>query len=251
MGTRLSGWLLAGLTILVASSAHAADVRRLVIVSAIGDTITIVTDHPETGTHVDRNGKQVVRLPGASFDKLAVATVAEAVQRVPSPAAPELVAFIAKASPEPTQWLRDGRMEPGGPLQSDLAASGASHLLLVTPLRAPAMLRARGSSLGSGLLEGIGFYIDRNSSMQDGGTGQQSQGFLAPFVYLRLSFIDLASGAVLREQAVKASQVVATGNNPAAVDPWAAIDARRKVEMLQRFIRDDLAQAVPAVLAAP
>jgi hypothetical protein len=98
-------------------------------------------------------------------------------------------------------------------LGATVAQSKATHLLLFTKQRHEAMLRLRDGSVGSGRLEGLGFYVDRAMRLQNPDTGEYYLGFLSPFAYFRVSLIEAATGKPLGEESVYASDAHASTSN--------------------------------------
>lgn len=52
--------------------------RKYAVLSLIGDSLTVVTYRPSTGSHLDQNVQQTVVLPDAIFDQAALLAVDEA-----------------------------------------------------------------------------------------------------------------------------------------------------------------------------
>jgi len=128
----------------------------------------------------------------------------------------------------------------------DIAAgSKATHLVLVTKQRHEAMLPVSNGRVGSGWLEGLGFYIDCEQGMRNNVTGEGFTGFLAPFAYFRVSLIELATGKVLGEEAVYAS--LTTGRRSVS-HPWDALTPKQKVQVIEGMLRAEVARVIPIVL---
>ena len=95
----------------------------------------------------------------------------------------------------------------------------------------------------------MGFYIDSEQSVKDVTTREVSQGFLAPYAYLRLSLVDLSTGAVLAERNINASATVGTVGLKNSVNPWEALSPAEKIELLNQLLAKELAATLPLVLA--
>ena len=126
-------------------------------------------------------------------------------------------------------WFEGKKFTPTADLAAALAQTSATHLLLIQAQRSPSMLKARNASLGSGYLEGLGFYIDRELKMRRSDNGQVGVGFLAPYAYIKLQLINLASGETEREQVMTASGTISAAKNPRG---------RRSVERAGRGTKD-------------
>jgi hypothetical protein len=231
--------------------ATAADMRKLAIVSVMGDRMTVVTHRPEVGSGIDQNQRQTILLNDASFDRIAVTSATEAIIKAIPQGAPEIVAISMPGEQDTLSWLAGNRFEPPADLRTSLAATGATHLLLVTRHRAASTLKARNASLGSGHLEGLGFYIDHQKRMKRSDTGEIGSGFLAPFAYFKVCMIDVAAGEIERERAITASTTYSAARNKEGVNPWDALSAAEKIAALNKLIRSEIGKIVPEMLRAP
>jgi hypothetical protein len=110
------------------------------------------------------------------------------------------------------------------------------------------MLKVRKGSVGSGHLEGIGFYVDRDARMRRSDTGEVGIGFLAPYAYIKVILVNLALGEVVREHMVTASNTISAARNKEGFDPWDALDSTQKVAAINRLVRAELNKVVPAML---
>jgi hypothetical protein len=127
-----------------------------------------------------------------------------------------------------------------------VAGAGATHLILVSKHRGEARLRMADGHVGGGTLEGLGFYLDHNVRMTNVRTGEQSRGYIAPFVYMRISLVELASGTVLREDSVVAS---APMSSQKADETWKMLSPDEKARILRGLVRRETARVLPLLLA--
>jgi hypothetical protein len=231
-----------------AFAASADYVSKLAVLSLVGDTLTVVNHRPEVGSQIDRNQHESVQLVDAGFDKFAIATVAEIVNRADSQSAMEVLALTFAGGQDPLNWFDGKKFEPPAELRSGLSGTGATHLLLITQLRATSNLKTAHASVGSGYLQGLGFYIDREKKLRRADTGERGVGFLAPYAYFKVFMIDLATGQIEGEQSVTASSTFSAARNADGVDPWDAIDPVQKVSAIRRLIRSGLIRVVPELL---
>jgi hypothetical protein len=130
--------------------------------------------------------------------------------------------------------------------------TGATRLLLLTKHRDEADLRATNDeNLGTGMLDGIGFYLDTVMPMTYTDTGESGRGFIAPFVYVRISLIDIATARLIAQKIVKSSKLHVAGRRREAIDPWDVLTPSEKVDTLRSMIEEEIARAVPALAATP
>jgi hypothetical protein len=234
-----------------AGCARAADDGRVVaILSLIGDGLTIVVRGATVGTSIERNAQSVIKVGTPALDRAALFAAEDAVKRSWPGARTAMLevkdpAVYAAQSHAIEEDGAVGRVLPAlGPV---LAGSGATHLVLFTKQSGEAMLQVRNARIGTGRLEGLGFYVDRATRLMDR-NGDEYVGFLAPFAYFRVSLVDVSTGKVLGEQKVYASQVTGTSY---LSHPWDNMTAQEKMNSLQQMVRQHAARAVPALLQAP
>ncbi len=252
----MRGWsmraAMAAIAVSAAAAVHAAPVQKVVIVSVFGDAFTVVTYKPATGSHIDRNEKQAVPVPDRSFDAYAATTgkalIAKHAPGIETVALnPDVAAGLSAATPE-----KDARVIFPEPLAKALADNGVSHVLLLTRARAEAALRLVSGHVGSGMLEGIGFYVDTRFRTKRTDTGESATGFLAPYAYIDGTLIDAATGAVERTaRATEGTVISASRGTAASTHPWETLDAKQKVAALHGHIRRAIEKIVTGVLPAP
>lgn len=245
--------LAVALLLLVPLAAAAQDSRKYAVLSLVGDKLLIVQREMSTGSRLDRNERTVVELPDNSIDRAVTLAVDEALRRASPGSQPVLLhsrrADLYEASYQ-SMDRRDGVARVYAAVKPIVEKSGATHLVLVTKHRHRAMLRLRDGHVGSGFLEGVGFYVDHGSMARSVDTNDAEAGFIAPFSYVLISVVDLKTGQIV-------SQHNALGSNAAAPRPWERnvgnawqrLDEQEKVARLTEVIREEIARAVPTVLA--
>lgn len=238
---------------LIASAIAGPDAgqRKYAVLSLIGDSLTVVTYRPSIGSQIDRNDHKTFALPDAIFDQAALLAVDEALRKVDPKASTTLLAPSSPTLRAEQGHLLDGqRFAPSEGLDGALKKDGATHLLLVTKHRADTNLQTGGSTVGSGKLEGLGYYIDRQLPMYRSDTGEQGVGFLAPYVYFKISLIDLATSTVLKQHTVTATTTLsaARARSKESFDPWDVLSPSQKIDTLRGMIRREIVNAVPALI---
>ncbi len=223
-------------------------VSRLVLLSLIGDVMTVDIYRPRVGTQIDKNRQTVVGLDNPAFDHAALLAASEAVrQQRPMAAMAMLAVPKADSAFDPNRLLADRSALADDPVLVALRGQGFDHLLAITKLRAPAHLRLYGQTVGSGQLQGLGFYIDPFLRLKNVDTGEFADGFIAPYAYFRLTLIDTNSGAVRGEEAVTASTVRTTAGTP-ALAIWDAMTPQAKADALRYFVDRSTREAVKRLL---
>jgi hypothetical protein len=243
--------LLATLLILLLigpTHAQSADTpyKKVAVTSLIGDVITVDIYRKRVGTMIDSNQQEKLPVPTPVFDELALKTASDAVTKaLPSASMATLSVAAAGSDLDPAQFLVDGRIAASHRLVVALRDAGFTHLLVITKQRALARLKFVSSSVGSGYLQGIGFYIDSSLNSIRVDTQEKAKGIIAPYVYIKLALVDLNSLQQTREQVIMDSTIRSAAGHKEAFDAWGALTAEEKVSLLQELIRENVSVATP------
>ena len=237
--------------VLLAAATAALAEPRYAVLSLLSDRLTIVTHDLATGSNIDRNRHVTLPLPGNLLDKNMVLDLDDALRANGAKTAPVLL-FTS----DPAIFARQAELldTSGGTaalldaVRPVLKGVDATHLVLATKYRHDARLQVVDGSVGTGTLEGLGFYIDRTYVPRRVGTIGATPGFLAAFTYFNLALIDLATGRVVREVPVFASES-RLGTEGESGNPWDSMTSRDKVAALARLLRNETPPAVAKLLA--
>lgn len=243
--------MLSAFLLLVASlcANAASDARHYAILSLVGDRLLVVTRELATGSRLDRNDRRFVPMPDNGLDKSMALAIDDAIHRVQPASATTLLApkdaslFAVTTSIDGPANLRE-ILEAVRPMTD---GTGATHLVLVTKQRHAAMLRLRDGMVGSGFLEGLGFYVDHGTFARSVDTNEAERGFIAPFTYVNVTLVELASGRVLSEERVIGSAPYTTpGFNIG--NAWLALTPQQKAERLAEVMKAESARVIPQLL---
>jgi hypothetical protein len=231
---------------------QAQPARRYAVMSLVADSITIIGQEPQTGTHIRKNTEDKMPLGNDGLDQLTMQAVLAALEK----AAPGVPAVAVRAG-SPQFYERQASFVDGtkanlpAEVLAALREAKVTHLVLVSKYRAEAKMQAASIVLGSGVVQGLGFYIDRYVRMRLAESGEQGVGFLAPYAYFQLSLIDLESLTVLRNERVTQSHVIGNNRGMKGAEPWDLLDAAAKMEALGGMLNSGVAGAIPKLIAAP
>jgi hypothetical protein len=241
--------LAACLLLAVSLGAHAQE-RRYAVLSLLSDQLTIITRDMATGSHIDRNHREVLAIPGNLLDRDMVATLDDALAGKAS--RPPVLLFTRDAKIFARQAeLLDASAGTAALLEAVrpvLANVDATHLVLAAKYRHDARLQIEDGYVGSGLLEGLGFYVDRSYEPRRMGNIGVAPGYLSAFAYFKLALIDLASGRIVKEVPVFASESRVGGDSETG-HPWDAMTPADKVAALERLMKAEAPRAVGLLLA--
>jgi hypothetical protein len=222
------------------------------VLSLIGDKLTFAQHVPGTEQSPDKDVRESVHVEDAVFEQTALKAIDEAVKRLSPGARPVLL------------FAQDGRLytaqeqilDEGGNslhmldyMRGLLMGQDVTHLILVSKLRQSARIQLARSLVGSGTLEGLGYYIELPPPPDPkSGKPADGVGFMGPFAYFKITLVDLATSTAVREERVVASNATVETQFKSGVDPWAALPSERKVQLLQGIIRAEVFRVVPRLL---
>ena len=247
------GLVSTGLAVLAGESAWAAaDVpaRKYLAISLLGDKVQMVSRQAKTGTHLDANLRESFELKGGVFDQAVLATLAAEFKDLePKSSFQALKLAPASVLGDPTQLLEGERFVSPAVLTPVLQQLQATHLILIRPHRGESRIKTQRERQGTGVLEGLGLFIDRETPVTDGINSDKYYGFLAPFTYFKVALIDLNSGKLERELIVMESEARISHRKEAAADPWEVMSNVEKVEFLRDMLKKEVKALLPALLA--
>lgn len=129
-----------------------------------------------------------------------------------------------------------------------LRQGGVTHLVLLTRHRAAARMDSDMGMLGSGTVEGVGFYLDREYQLRQRQRSEITTGYLAPFVYLKASLIDLKTLRVVNTQISTYGRVFTASGKAVGADPWMILSDAEKIQRLREMIQQQVTSAVTKLL---
>ncbi|MCV2351002.1 hypothetical protein [Paucibacter sp. Y2R2-4] len=226
--------------------------RKFVVISLLGDKLQVVSRQSKIGSHLDSNLRESFELNGGVFDQTALVTIDAQIKQI-EPKATVFALKLASADVlgDPANLLEGGRFVSPAVLEPVLKQLQASHLLLVRRHRGELIIKTLREKQGSGMLEGLGFFIDRETPVTDGQNSETYRGFLAPFTYFKVSLINLSSGKLERESIVTQSEARISHRKEAAADPWEVMSNVEKLEFLRQQLNLEVTALLPALLTEP
>lgn len=218
--------------------------RRIAVLSLIGDSLGIVEYRGQTESRVATRTEEVP-LPDPVMDKAALLAAGDSLAKRPGPVTVSYVLPTASLYSAGRDLLDGNRFVATPELDAALKARQASHLVLITKHRDDARLRLERHSTGSGKLEGIGYYVDRSFRVSRADNRATGIGFLAPYVYIRVSLVDLSTSSVVGDQAATHSTTYSAARAENSAHPWDVLTPGQKIDRLRSMIREAVLEAVP------
>ncbi len=217
-----------------------AAIRRLGIFSLLGDSVRIVARETQEALFKD------VGMDAAAFDVVGRTVLATQPQA-------ELRHFHAPSEVDVQDQLRIGTVAARRaelPAWVSVAATEAalSHVLLVTSSTGVMEFRTGlNEVVGNDNVTGIGFVVSGAGRTKNLQTGAVATGYLAPFVQLRLTLIDLAGPRLVHSTSLSEGYIIGAPTAEAP-DPWRFLTRPEKAKALDKLLRRVLARGMQEVL---
>ena len=232
-----------------AAQAQAAGIEPpcYAMLSLIGDKLDIVVYQTQTGSNIEQNRHEPLPIDDPLFDNAAVSAAGDAVRKVVPGAALVVLNSRSAALFERQRELfdeQDSKIALPDAIKTALQKENATHLILITKHRDDAILAFSDRYDGSGKLEGLGYYIDGVMPTKPGEGGETGRGYLAPYVYMKVSLIDAQTSRLIGKQIVKASQSVSVARAIDSANPWDAMTNEQKVRIIDQMIRREITRVV-------
>src|SRR3989442_2487422 len=239
------------LIVVAAAWAGEAVADRYIILSLIGDHVTIVGQGSQVGSHLDQNQSEVVPLVESQLDDFAASVADATIAKL----RPDAGAATLRAS-DPTlyrmsdSWLDadlTGVQDLILVVRKQLPPLPDSHLLLIKPYRDQPDMKTGSDSRGSGKVSGLGFYIDNVTRFV---AMSAAPGFLGVFANFQLVLINLQTNAIEGHE-----RVVLGTTHPAAYAKdgtvWNALNQTQKTRALQSLVKRGIENSLPRMLGSP
>ena len=226
--------------------------RTYAAISLIADGLRAVGHEATTGSLLANNPVDITPLGFEVLELPALRAVLGAVM-----AADKTAKVMPLKITDASVYARQGAFVTGdraalpGELLEPLRQSAITHMVLVTRHRAEARLSTGVVTLGSGSVEGVGYYLDRDTSLRGIGRSEQTTGYLAPYVYLQAALIDLKTLKVVRTEISTVGKVITASGKNVGADPWNILGDAEKIETLKGMIQTQVTRAVSKLLASP
>lgn len=242
----------AGLAWAAPAAAQRQGIRKLGVFSLLGDGLQIAVPGAMTDTRLDRTLRETLPTREIGFDQQALRAVTEVMARDRPQAQMQMFRATTPLAMAEQRLVADGaaRAELPAWIIEAINNSRLSHVLLLTRARGEAAFRVEdGFSVGRGVIEGIGFYLDSDTELKNRETGRPSQGFLGAYAYLRVQLMEVASANIVGSHDIRASEVHAGRSDTEAENVWNALTPTEKVDVLREMVRSNVQRVMPSVLA--
>jgi hypothetical protein len=235
--------VLATLFSLLALDAHA---QRYAVISLIGDRMQIAYASGVEGQPVDRITRRYVALDDTTIDRAALLAANDKLRELVPGSDPVLLqAFdrtlfdTSAGTASVIEWVRQ--------TVKDQKGTKVTRALIVAKTTYDGVPALQKPFVGSGTLEGVGFFVGRTPPATGMDPNSAGPGFLSPFAYFEVSVVDLNSGRVLRSERGLASDLISASGTDTG-NPWDALSGQQKVKKLTDMVRAELGMVMPKLL---
>ena len=236
-------------------AAHAADaaVPNIAVMSLIGDNITTEAFARTTGSKVEGNRKVLMPIENPVFDQEAI-QAANSALKLQRPG----VQTVLMITPDKGLYQAQNAMFESADANKDnrdylkslLKNRGVTQLVLITKHRADAEFKVDNGHVGSGKIEGLGFYMDNEARLRSSRTLASGTGFVAAYVYAKVRLVDAETLTVLKEVNVRESDLNPNFNvTSVQLLAWNAITSQQKITRLSEVLADSMKEAIPKLMA--
>lgn len=232
----------AGTVLGLSAAAQSPAIRRLGICSFLGNSVRIVAREIQEALFND------IGMDDVAFDAVGRAVQARRPQvdlrhfRAPTEVDVENqlnVGLAAARRAELPNWVSEAARE------TDL-----SHVLLVTSSSGVMHFRTGGSEVvGGDRVTGIGFVVSGAGRTKNSTTGAVTTGYLAPFVQLRLTLVDLNGPRAVHSTTLSEGYIVGAPVAEAP-DPWRFLSRPEKAAALGQLLRQVITRGMQEILDA-
>ena len=223
--------------------------RKYAVLSLMGDSLTIVSQQIATGSRLNKNIQQQLPVSDEAFDVPALRASAAVLQRR---GVKGEVALMTSSTPtlyaDMEALLKVSPLALPADLREALKESKATHLIVLSKLRADTDVRFLNQSGGTGTLEGLGFYYDSETRVVKNDTGETFTGYVAAYVYLNVTLVDLSTMQALQSEVVRTTETVLADTPNTSSNPWNALSAAQKVGLLRKMIETELGRVLPKLI---
>jgi hypothetical protein len=235
-----------------ASSQVPATPRSYAVMSLVGNALTVHTIRPSVGIRSENETRNVLPIAEPVFDAAALRAANAAIREVQPGAKVVLMmtedAGLYKAQNAMFDAAFDNK-DNRDYLISLLKERGVSHLVLITKERDSARFKTSNGFVGTGSLEGLGFFIDVTLHFRTTETFESSSGMLGPFAYVKVRLLDATTLALVREAKATTSDILVRPSAlPNAMEMWTSMPSAEKIGHIETLLGEAMNEAIPAVL---
>lgn len=246
--------LAAGLLMLASagSQAEPVPIRNIAVLSLAGNTLALHVQRHQVGSRTENSPVEVNSVEDPVFDQAAIIAARRSLLKLLPDAKLQLMTTQDKGlySAQNDMFENpDQHAEDRAYLKDLFKAQGVSHAIVISKFRGVAAIRLANATVGSGLLEGLGFYVDDMIRTLNRSDDTSSRGMIAPFAYVRVRLVEADTLKVLGEGTAKESIVIAHPSaDSSGMDTFTKMSAAEKIKNVRTALEQAMDCTLPGVL---
>ena len=224
-------------------------IRSVAVLSLAGNSLALHVQRHQVGSRTDSAPVEVRPIDDPVFDQVAIIAARSSLLKLLPDAKLNLMTTQDKGLysaqndlfEHPEQHVDDREY-----LKTLLKEQGVSHAIVISKFRGVAAIKVVDATVGSGALEGLGFYVDDMIETLNRRDDTRSRGMVAPFAYVRVRLVEAESLKVVGEGTAKQSFVIAHPSaDSSGMDTFNKMTGADKI----KHVRTALECAMEAILA--
>ena len=221
--------------------------RTYAAISLLSDALEVAKARGETGSHLTSTVTRVP-LPSPVYDTVALLAIKDVFDKKGTEKPVILLRSSEKMYAQQNEILDGKKYNSPAGLDATLNASKVTHLLIVSKIRESARVKLGNVTIGSGKLQGLGYYLDFNVPTANSDSNEKGRGVIAPYAYFKVSLVDLATSTVTNETLVTAGYAASSSTTTASADPWNSLTNEEKDTVLKELVQKEVSKAVASLL---
>ncbi|KQV45828.1 hypothetical protein [Duganella sp. Root336D2] len=233
--------------------AETAPIRSVAVLSLAGNSLALHVQRHQVGSRTESSPVEVRRMEDQVFDQAAIIAARSSLLKLLPDAKLNLMMTQDKGLYSAQNELfehPEQHVEDRNYLKTLLKEQGVSHAIVISKFRSVAAIKLLDATVGSGALEGLGFYVDDMIDTLNRRDDTRSRGMVAPFAYVRVRLLEADSLNVIGEGTAKQSFILARPSaDSSGMDTFNKMTGADKVKNVRTALEYAMEAILPGVLA--
>lgn len=232
--------------------AETVPMRSIAVLSLAGNSLALHVERHQVGSRTENAPVEVRPMEDPVFDQVAIIAARTSLLRMLPNAKLNLMTTQDKGLysaqndmfEHPEQHPEDREY-----LKTLLKEQGVSHAIVISKFRSVAAIKLVDATVGTGALEGLGFYVDDMIQTLNRGDNTSSRGLVAPFAYVRVRLVEADSLKVVGQGTAKQSFVIARPSaDSSGMDTFNKMTGADKIKNVRTALECAMDAVLPSVL---
>ncbi|KRC03705.1 hypothetical protein [Duganella sp. Root198D2] len=233
--------------------AETAPIRSVAVLSLAGNSLALHVQRHQVGSRTESSPVEVRPMEDQVFDQAAIIAARSLLLKLLPNVKLDLMTTQDKGLYGAQNELfehPEQHVEDRDYLKTLLKEQGVSHAIVISKFRSVAAIKLLDATVGSGALEGLGFYVDDMIDTLNRRDDTRSRGMVAPFAYVRVRLLEADSLNVIGEGTAKQSFILARPSaDSSGMDTFNKMTGADKVKNVRTALEYAMEAILPGVLA--